>query len=64
VINDSSNYWVGKILLNDAQTLNVIATHLPQMGMVATATACAKVIEQFRPRYLLMTGFAAGLKGK
>lgn len=62
--NDSSNYWLGKIILSDERTLNVVATHLPQMGMVATATACSKVITRFRPKYLLMTGICGGVKGK
>ncbi len=62
--NDSANYFTGKLTLNDGRTLNMVATHLPQMGMVATATACTKLIEHFRPRYLIMTGICGGVEGK
>lgn len=31
------------------------------MGMTAAALLCAKVIEAFRPRYLIMCGIAAGI---
>ena len=33
------------------------------MGMTACALTCQKLIEHFRPRYLIMTGIAAGIGG-
>ena len=34
-----------------------------QMGMTACTLTCQKLIEHFRPRYLIMTGIAAGIGG-
>ncbi|WP_439694595.1 hypothetical protein ACFGVS_15160 [Mucilaginibacter sp. AW1-7] len=62
--NDSANYSIGKLMLDDGRAMNIAATHLPQMGMVATATACTKLIEHFRPRYMIMTGICGGVEGK
>lgn len=64
VNNDTANYFVGKIANTDNTNLNVVATHLPQMGMVATATSAMKLIQHFRPRYLIMTGICGGVEGK
>ncbi|MGO9370908.1 MAG: hypothetical protein ACLQBD_02270, partial [Syntrophobacteraceae bacterium] len=41
----------------------VIAACAQQMGMPAAAVLSSKLIAQFRPRYLAMTGIAAGVKG-
>lgn len=62
--NDSANYFEGKIELPSYGTLNVVATHLPQMGMVATATSTMKIIEHFRPKFVIMTGICGGVEGK
>lgn len=64
IANDSSNYFIGKILLSDSTVLNIVATYLPQMGMVASATTTMKMINSFRPRFILMTGICGGIKGK
>jgi nucleoside phosphorylase len=61
---DSSNYWEGKIVLSDGRILNIVATPLPQMGMVATASSAMKVITHFKPRYLIMTGICGGVEEK
>ncbi len=53
-----------QVELSGGQTINLVATHLPQMGMVATATSCSKLIEHFRPKYLIMTGICGGVAGK
>lgn len=42
--------------------LNVLAVSIDKMGMVATSVLATQVIENFRPRYLAMTGIAAGIK--
>jgi len=62
--NDSSNYYQGKLQIENGQFINVVATHLPQMGMVATATSTMKLINAFHPKYIIMTGICAGIEGK
>lgn len=64
ITNDAANYFVGKIPHSDKKHLNVVATHLPQMGMVATATSAMKLIQHFRPKYIIMTGICGGVEGK
>lgn len=44
--------------------VHVIATCSTQMGMVAASTLTTKLIYNFCPRYVVMTGIAAGVKGK
>lgn len=44
--------------------VHVIATRSTQMGMVAASTLTTKLIYNFCPRYVVMTGIAAGVKGK
>jgi nucleoside phosphorylase/CheY-like chemotaxis protein len=41
----------------------VIAAHAPQMGMVATAILATKMIHCFAPKYLVMIGICAGIRG-
>lgn len=43
--------------------LKVIAISINKMGMVPTAVLSTQMIEYFRPKYLAMTGIAAGVKG-
>lgn len=64
IINDSANYFIGKTKDAEGNELNVVATHLPQMGMVPTATSSMKLIQHFRPQYLIMTGICGGVEGK
>lgn len=42
-------------------TVKVVATKQDEMGMTAAATNAMKVIERYRPMYLIMPGIAAGL---
>jgi len=62
--NDFSNYFIGKLNIAGNQNINVIATSLPQMGMVATSVSVMKVLNNFKPKYIIMTGICAGIKGK
>lgn len=59
--NDASQYFVG-YFMNQAKKLKVVCASAPQMGMVASATLAMKMINSFRPRYIAMTGIAAGYK--
>lgn len=47
--------WPGK-----KRNLNVVACCAPSMGMTAACATASKLINRFRPRYLVMTGIAAG----
>jgi nucleoside phosphorylase/CheY-like chemotaxis protein len=61
---DSANYFIGKARLANGKELKIVSTHLPQMGMVATATSAMKLIQHFRPKFLIMTGICGGVEGK
>jgi nucleoside phosphorylase/CheY-like chemotaxis protein len=61
--NDATLYYEGTFKEGE-KSFKVVATSSPQMGMVATSTLCMKLIHNFRPRYLFMTGIAAGVKGE
>jgi nucleoside phosphorylase/CheY-like chemotaxis protein len=45
-------------------TFSVVTAAAPRMGSVAAALLAAKMIQQYRPRYLVMGGICAGLRGK
>lgn len=50
--------------VRDNKKLKVIAASIDKMGMVATSIFATQMIELFRPKYLTMTGIAAGIEGK
>jgi nucleoside phosphorylase len=60
--NDSTIYHVGAFE-RDGKRLKVVAAAAHQMGMPAAAVLTMKVIGRFRPRYLMMVGIAAGIRG-
>lgn len=59
--NDSTNYYICNFKTKDAP-LKVVAAAAPQMGMTASAVLAMKLIQYFSPKYLIMTGIAAGIK--
>lgn len=61
---DGSTYYTGKISKSNGESLSVIATYLPQMGMVATAATTTKLILNFKPKYILISGICGGIKDK
>jgi len=61
--NDSTEYYKS-VFSKDGKSLNVIAAATPQMGMVAATTLSLKMIQNFRPKILAMTGIAGGIEGK
>jgi len=61
--NDPTPYYVGAFA-NSSKRLKVVAASANQMGMTASSVLSTKMIENFRPKYLAMTGIAAGLQGK
>lgn len=60
--NDPSEYFKG-VFSNGKKTINIIAAAAPQMGMVAASVLTQKIISNFRPKYLAITGIAGGVKG-
>ena len=59
--NDATTYYAG-YFERGSKKLKVICGSAPQMGMVASATLTMKMINAFKPRYIIMTGIAAGYK--
>jgi nucleoside phosphorylase/CheY-like chemotaxis protein len=57
--HDETRYLSGNIPSQE-RAFSVIAAAAPRMGMPATSVLCAKIIHQFRPRYLVMVGICAG----
>jgi len=60
--NDSTEYHKG-IFAEKGKKIKVIAAATPQMGMVPASTLTQKMIYNFRPKYVVMTGIAGGVKG-
>lgn len=57
--HDETRYLSGTIH-RDGKTFSVIAASAPRMGMSASAVLTSKMIAQFRPRILALTGICAG----
>ena len=55
--NDSQLYRIADFEKNGMQ---IIAARQDEMGMTASATLTMKLIEHFRPKYVIMPGIAAG----
>lgn len=58
---DSTCYYATTLSKEDVK-IKVVIAHAPQMGMCAASTLTMKIIENFRPQYLIMCGIAAGVK--
>jgi nucleoside phosphorylase len=61
--NDHTNYHQG-VFERGGKRLRVVAACADQMGLTAAAILCKKMIFHFRPKYLVMAGIAAGVRGK
>jgi nucleoside phosphorylase/CheY-like chemotaxis protein len=59
---DGTIYYAGTFS-DTSKRLKVVAASAHQMGMTAAAVLSMKVHKHFRPRYLVMTGIAAGVAG-
>ncbi len=53
---DSQTYYRAQ----DSQNRTIYAARQDEMGMTASATLTMKLIEHFRPKYVIMPGIAAG----
>lgn len=60
--NDTTKYYRG-VWKKDDSIINVVTAAAPQMGMVSSTLLTLKMITNFRPRYVCMTGIAAGMTG-
>lgn len=61
--DDTTTFYTTSLKSKDGKTVRVITCYAHQMACTASATLTSKVILRFHPRYLFMTGIAAGLKG-
>lgn len=63
VPDDDYIYYEGTMNSREKK-IHVVMTQSSHMGMVPAATLTTKLIYNFCPRYLVMTGITAGIKGK
>jgi nucleoside phosphorylase/CheY-like chemotaxis protein len=63
LLGDPTAYFRGSFQGNGGKK-EVVAAAAARMGMPAAAVLASKMIAQFRPRVLVMTGIAAGVPGK
>lgn len=64
VSNDDTVYYTASFQSSEGNLKRVVAAAAPRMGMPATAALAMKVINQFRPKFLVMTGIMAGVTGR
>jgi nucleoside phosphorylase len=60
---DGTIYYEGSTMYARG-TVRVIAASAPRIGLVASSVVATKMLMRFRPRYLVITGIAAGVKDK
>lgn len=63
VSHDDSIYYESEVTIED-RVIKIIAASSERMGMPASTALATKVILQFRPKYILMTGIMAGVSGR
>lgn len=63
VDGDEHIYYKGTYKKDD-KNIKVVLTNSTSMGMVPAATLTTKLIHNFTPKYLIMTGIAAGIEEK
>jgi nucleoside phosphorylase/CheY-like chemotaxis protein len=61
--HDETRYLSGS-LVTTSGIKSIVAAAAPRMGIAASAVLSAKVIHQFRPRYIAMVGICAGRPDK
>jgi nucleoside phosphorylase len=62
--NDKTTVYYKGYFVGDNKKISVIAAYCPQMGMTASSVLTMKLIQEYRPKYLCMTGIAAGIRGR
>jgi len=63
-LDHDATFYSSGIIRNNGRSLKIVVAATHQMGMIATAVLSMKLISNFHPRYLAMTGITAGVKGK
>ena len=58
---DNELYHVGYFMKNERK-VKVVLSHARQMGMVAATALATKIINNFTPKYLVMTGITGGTR--
>lgn len=58
---DSQVYYKSSVKIGNEEK-EIIMTKQNEMGMVVAAVTASKVITQFKPQYIIMTGIAAGIE--
>ncbi len=58
--DDEQLYYISTIITSDGKERLICAAQQDEMGMTASATLSMKLIQHFRPCYLIMPGIAAG----
>ncbi|MFA9394112.1 MAG: hypothetical protein ACERJ1_05280 [Halodesulfovibrio sp.] len=61
--SDPTVYHEGRFS-GDGKELSIVAASADQMGMTAAATLSMKLINKYRPKYLVMVGICAGISGE
>lgn len=56
-----NNYYEGFLVNKDDKKVRCIITYANQMASIASSALTTKIIYNFRPKYLFMTGIAAGV---
>ena len=60
-LDDFNNYYEGSLVDKDGKKVRCVATYANQMASIASSALTTKIIYNFRPKYLFMTGIAAGV---
>ena len=55
-------YIIRDFLIRKTEKISVVLSFANQMGMVAATSLATKMINNFAPRYMVMTGIAGGTK--
>jgi nucleoside phosphorylase len=61
VPHDPTRYFKGHLERGERR-IDVVVAAAPKMGLVTSAVVTTKLIENFRPKYLAMSGICAGVK--
>lgn len=62
--DDPAGYYEGVFTDRSGDQRSIICTSASRMGLVATAISAMKMINHFRPKYIVMVGILAGVEGK
>lgn len=63
-IDDADVYHSGTINHKSGKIIRLITTSCPRMGIASSASISMKLILRHQPKFLIMTGIAAGIKKK